>query len=68
MEKNHRMTGPEVIRGLLDAAADFYAQHGWFSFPLTITPKMFQHTAHVEAAHAEERQALVAALPKRRAS
>lgn len=40
----HRITGPELVRGLLDAAADFYAQNGWFSFPLTISPVKFQQS------------------------
>ena len=43
--EKHRITGPELVRGLLDAAADFYAEHGWFSFPLTITPEKFQEIA-----------------------
>jgi hypothetical protein len=38
----HRITGPELVRGLIDAAAAFHAEHGWFSFPLTITPVKFQ--------------------------
>ena len=46
----HRITGPELVRGLLDAAADFYAEHGWFSFPLTITPEKFQQASRPKAA------------------
>ena len=38
----HRITGPELIRGLIDAAADFYDKNGWFSFPATIAPEHFQ--------------------------
>lgn len=37
-----RITGPELVRGLIDTAAEFHAKHGWFSFPATITPQMFQ--------------------------
>lgn len=46
----HRITGPELIRGLLDAAAGFYAENGWFSFPLTITPEKFQQAPRAKAA------------------
>jgi hypothetical protein len=38
----HRITGPELVRGLLDEAKKFYDDNGWFSFPLTITPEKFQ--------------------------
>jgi hypothetical protein len=41
----HRITGPELVRGLLDAARDFYRENGWFSFPLTITPEKFQQSS-----------------------
>lgn len=41
----HRITGPELVRGLLDAAAEFYKKNGWFSFPVTITPEKFQNPA-----------------------
>lgn len=43
--EKHRITGPELIRGLLDAARDFYRENGWFSFPLTITPDKFQQSS-----------------------
>lgn len=42
--EKHRITGPELVRGLLDAARGFYKENGWFSFPLTITPEKFQQT------------------------
>lgn len=51
----HRITGPELIRGLLDAAMAFYHEHGWFSFPATITPEKFQNT---KAPSAEEKAAV----------
>lgn len=39
----HRITAPELVRGLIDAAASFYEKNGWFSFPVTITPETFQN-------------------------
>lgn len=44
----HRITGPELIRGLLDASAEFYEENGWFSFPLAVTPEKFQQTPRVK--------------------
>ena len=44
----HRITGPELIRGLLDASAGFYAENGWFSFPLVVTPEKFQHESRAK--------------------
>jgi len=38
----HCIPGPAMVRGLIDAAAAFYAENGWFSFPATVTPAMFQ--------------------------
>lgn len=46
----HRLTGPELVRGLLDEARKFYDENGWFSFPLTITPEKFQQAARSKPA------------------
>lgn len=44
--QKYRITGPELIRGLLDAAEEFHAAHGWLSFPLKVIPEKFQLTGH----------------------
>lgn len=50
--ENHRILPPDLTRGLLDAACKFYEEHGWFSFPVKITPIAFQTNS------VEENQAL----------
>lgn len=38
IEEKHRIPPPEFIRGLVEAGLDFYRQHGWFAFPVSIQP------------------------------
>ena len=38
----HCIPGPAMVRGLIDAAAAFHGKNGWFSFPVSVTPVMFQ--------------------------
>jgi hypothetical protein len=40
--QTHCIPGPAMVRGLIDAASSFYTKNGWFSFPVTVTPLMFQ--------------------------
>ncbi|RRK02433.1 hypothetical protein Ga0100230_004625 [Opitutaceae bacterium TAV3] len=43
IEESHGMTANEVLRRLAFSAAQFYQKHGWFSFPATVTPAIFQN-------------------------
>lgn len=38
----HRIDHVELARGLVEAACDFYEEHGFFSFPVRIEPEAFQ--------------------------
>jgi len=40
--QTHCIPGPAMVRGLIDAAAAFYLENGWFSFPVSVMPVMFQ--------------------------
>lgn len=49
--KNRHKILPNVLaRELLVAAAEFYARHGWFSFPVVIEPEEFQRNPRAIAA------------------
>jgi hypothetical protein len=41
--RKHRTQPTDLCRGLVEAACDFYEQHGFFSFPVRIEPEAFQH-------------------------
>lgn len=42
--KHHRITPTDLARGLIESACAFYDEHGWFSFPVTVIPTVFQRT------------------------
>lgn len=42
LEHKHKVPAADCIRGLVAAMADFYQEHGWFSFPARIEPERFQ--------------------------
>lgn len=46
----HRITPADLTRGLLEAACQFYREHGWFSFPILIEPLAFQAVKAAEDA------------------
>ncbi len=38
IHKNHKISPQDIARALLDDAARFYRDHGYFGFPLKIIP------------------------------
>lgn len=44
MDEKHHVTPQELGRGLFAAAASFYREHGFFSFPVRIEPEAFQRS------------------------
>ena len=38
IEEKHRIPPPEFIRGLVEAGLEFYREHGWFAFPVSVQP------------------------------
>lgn len=57
MEEKHRVAPVDLARGLLEAACQFYREHGWFSFPVRIEPEAFQ------ARYVAEQQGAYNAIP-----
>jgi hypothetical protein len=53
IEESHGMTANEVLRRLAISAAQFYHEHGWFSFPATVTPTIFQNQEGAAATEAD---------------
>lgn len=49
----HGLPLPEILRRLGAAAADFYDEHGWFSFPAIIIPERFQNQEGATTTEAE---------------
>lgn len=58
IEEKHRIPPPELVRGLMGAALDFYREHGWFGFPVVVVPM----SEYVQAV-AETQSRYVAAPP-----
>lgn len=40
--EKHNIPPANLVRGLLEAAVEFYRKHGWFTFPVRIEPEAFQ--------------------------
>lgn len=38
IEDKHRIPPPDFIRGLVEAGLEFYREHGWFAFPVSVQP------------------------------
>ena len=38
IEEKHRIPPPDFIRGLVEAGLQFYREHGWFAFPVSVQP------------------------------
>lgn len=38
IEEKHRIPPPDFIRGLVEAGLEFYREHGWFAFPVSVQP------------------------------
>lgn len=53
IEAKHHIGQAEIVRGLVAAAVAFFNKEGWFSFPVKITPEIFQNPEGSTAAPAE---------------
>jgi hypothetical protein len=43
IQSHHRISPVELARGLLESAADFYLERGYFGFPVEIYPVSITH-------------------------